>query len=143
TVIGGPFDVEKASPIAPSTAPLMVPPEAAAAVLLPPACEAWRFWLSKLLSGLLLVGGGGAQFVVKAVVGVGPSPHGAALPISGAKLVNANAAMPLSNSFFKSSPTLLLKVRLSGYHRQSAITVASWSQSVISYHAPLSPRCRR
>src|SRR5215468_4114644 len=89
TVIGGPLDVEKASPIAPSTAPLMVPPEAAAAVLLPPACEVWRFWLSKLLSGLLLVGGGGAQFVVKAVVRVGPSLHGAALPISGAKLVNA------------------------------------------------------
>src|SRR5262249_49399178 len=28
----------------------------------------------------------------------------AALPVSGAKLVNANAAMPLSNSFFNAAP---------------------------------------
>src|SRR5215471_7527993 len=100
TVIGGPLDVENASPIAPSTAPLMVPPAAAAAVLLPPACDAWRFWLS----GLLLVGGGG-QFAVC----VGPSRHGSALPVAGTKLVNANAAMPLSNSFFKAAPHYFLK----------------------------------
>jgi hypothetical protein len=104
TVIGGPPVVENASPIALSTAPLMAPPEAAAVVLLPPACDAWRFWLSELLSGLLLVGGGGAQVVVTAAVKAAPPPHVAALPVSGTKLVNANAAMPLSNSFFKAAP---------------------------------------
>src|SRR5215472_9472821 len=66
TVIGVPPVVENASPIALSTAPLMAAPEVVAAVLVTPACNARRFWLSELL-----LAGAGVQVAVNVAV---PSP---------------------------------------------------------------------